>query len=177
MFRNSLLVAPMPTASTAQIMGNNESFEPYTSNIYTRAVLSGNYIIVNQHLIEELRTRNLYTKELIEQIMLNKGSVQNLKLPDDIKNIYKTAWELPQKSLLNLAIDRGPFIDQSQSLNLFVNPPQPKIIHSIHMYGWKNGLKTGSYYIRTKPILENQNYTTDASKEKNEPKDCLMCSA
>jgi ribonucleoside-diphosphate reductase alpha subunit len=175
--RNSLLVAPMPTASTAQIMGNNESFEPYTSNIYTRAVLSGNYIIVNQHLIEELRTRNLYTKELIEQIMLNKGSVQNLKLPDDIKNIYKTAWELPQKSLLNLAIDRGPFIDQSQSLNLFVNPPQPKIIHSIHMYGWKNGLKTGSYYIRTKPILENQNYTTDASKEKNEPKDCLMCSA
>jgi ribonucleoside-diphosphate reductase alpha subunit len=175
--RNSLLVAPMPTASTAQIMGNNESFEPYTSNIYTRAVLSGNYIIVNQHLVEELRSRNLYTKELIEQIMLNKGSVQNLNLPVDIKDIYKTAWELPQKSLLNLAIDRGPFIDQSQSLNLFVNPPQPKIIHSIHMYGWKNGLKTGSYYIRTKPILENQNYTTDASKEKNEPKDCLMCSS
>jgi ribonucleoside-diphosphate reductase alpha subunit len=175
--RNSLLVAPMPTASTAQIMGNNESFEPYTSNIYTRAVLSGNYIIVNQHLIEELRSRNLYTKELIEQIMLNKGSVQNLNLPSDIKSIYKTAWELPQKSLLNLAIDRGPYIDQSQSLNLFVNPPQPKIIHSIHMYGWKNGLKTGSYYIRTKPILENQNFTTDASKEKNAPKDCLMCSA
>lgn len=175
--RNSLLVAPMPTASTAQIMGNNESFEPYTSNIYTRAVLSGNYIIVNQHLIEELRSRNLYTKELIEQIMLNKGSVQNLNLPDDIKSIYKTAWEMPQKSLLNLAIDRGPYIDQSQSLNLFVNPPQPKVIHSIHMYGWKNGLKTGSYYIRTKPILENQNYTTDASKEKSTPKDCLMCSA
>ena len=175
--RNSLLVAPMPTASTAQIMGNNESFEPYTSNIYTRAVLSGNYIIVNQHLIEELRTRNLYTKELIEQIMLNKGSVQNLNLPDDIKSIYKTAWEMPQKSLLNLAIDRGPYIDQSQSLNLFVNPPQPKVIHSIHMYGWKNGLKTGSYYIRTKPILENQNYTTDASKEKSAPKECLMCSA
>jgi ribonucleoside-diphosphate reductase alpha subunit len=175
--RNSLLVAPMPTASTAQIMGNNESFEPYTSNIYTRAVLSGNYIIVNQHLIEELRTRNLYSKELIEQIMLNKGSIQSLNLPNDIKSIYKTAWEMPQKSLLNLAIDRGPYIDQSQSLNLFVNPPQPKIIHSIHMYGWKNGLKTGSYYIRTKPILENQNYTTDASKEKNAPKDCLMCSA
>lgn len=174
--RNSLLVAPMPTASTAQIMGNNESFEPYTSNIYTRAVLSGSYIIVNQHLIEELRSRNLYTKELIEQIMLNKGSVQNLNLPNDIKSIYKTAWEMPQKSLLNLAIDRGPYIDQSQSLNLFVNPPQPKIIHSIHMYGWKNGLKTGSYYIRTKPILENQNYTTDASKDTT-PKDCLMCSA
>ena len=175
--RNSLLVAPMPTASTAQIMGNNESFEPYTSNIYTRAVLSGNYIIVNQHLIEELRSRDLYSKELIEQIMLNKGSVQNLNLPNDIKSIYKTAWEMPQKSLLNLAIDRGPYIDQSQSLNLFVNPPQPKVIHSIHMYGWKNGLKTGSYYIRTKPILENQNYTTDASKEKSAPKECLMCSA
>jgi ribonucleotide reductase alpha subunit len=175
--RNCLLVAPMPTASTAQIMGNNESFEPYTSNIYTRAVLSGSYVIVNQHLIEELRARNLYNKELIEQIMLNKGSVQNLNLPNDIKSIYKTAWEMPQKSLLNLAIDRGPYIDQSQSLNLFVNPPQPKVIHSIHMYGWKNGLKTGSYYIRTKPILENQNYTTDAAKEKNGPTDCLMCSA
>tara|TARA_B110001450_G_scaffold148407_1_gene138726 strand:+ start:5165 stop:7450 length:2286 start_codon:yes stop_codon:yes gene_type:complete len=175
--RNSLLVAPMPTASTAQIMGNNESFEPYTSNLYTRAVLSGNYVIVNQHLIDELRSRNLYTKELVEQIMLNKGSVQGLNLPKDIKDIYKTAWELPQKSLLTLAIERGPFIDQSQSLNLFVNPPQPKIIHSIHMYGWKNGLKTGSYYIRTKSILENQNYTTDFSKEKQEPKDCIMCSA
>lgn len=175
--RNSLLVAPMPTASTAQIMGNNESFEPYTSNLYTRAVLSGNYIIVNQHLIDELRSRNLYTKELVEQIMLHKGSVQGLNLPKDIKDIYKTAWELPQKSLLTLAIERGPFIDQSQSLNLFVNPPQPKIIHSIHMYGWKNGLKTGSYYIRTKSILENQNYTTDFSKEKQAPKDCIMCSA
>ena len=175
--RNSLLVAPMPTASTAQIMGNNESFEPYTSNLYTRAVLSGNYIIVNQHLIDELRSRNLYTKELVEQIMLDKGSVQGLNLPKDIKDIYKTAWELPQKSLLTLAIERGPFIDQSQSLNLFVNPPQPKIIHSIHMYGWKNGLKTGSYYIRTKSILENQNYTTDFSKEKQAPKDCIMCSA
>jgi ribonucleoside-diphosphate reductase subunit M1 len=178
--RNSLLVAPMPTASTAQIMGNNESFEPYTSNIYTRSVLSGNFIIVNNHLINELRERNLFTPELIEKIMLEKGSVQNLNLPLDIKNIYKTAWELPQKSLLNMAIDRGPFIDQSQSLNLFVNPPQPKIIHSIHMYGWKNGLKTGSYYIRTKSILENQNFSTEVSKEKSskeETKECLMCSS
>ena len=176
--RNSLLLAPMPTASTAQIMGNNESFEPYTSNIYTRAVLSGNYIIVNQHLINELRECNLFSKEIIEEIMLNKGSVQKLDVPQYIKEIYKTAWELPQKSILNMAIDRGPFIDQSQSLNLFVNPPQPKIIHSIHMYGWKNGLKTGSYYIRTKSILENQNFTTEVSKESANPnKDCLMCSA
>lgn len=175
--RNSLLVAPMPTASTAQIMGNNESFEPYTSNLYTRAVLSGNYIIINQHLINELRSRNLFTKELVEKIMLNKGSIQNLSLPDDLKQIYKTSWEISQKKILDLAADRGAFICQSQSLNLFVNPPQPKIIHSILMYGWKSGLKTGSYYIRTKSILENQNFTTEVSKEnKPEPKDCLMCS-
>jgi ribonucleoside-diphosphate reductase alpha chain len=176
--RNSLLLAPMPTASTAQIMGNNESFEPYTSNIYTRAVLSGNYIIVNQHLINELRERHLFNKKIIEEIMLNKGSVQKLNIPQDIKDVYKTAWELPQKSIINMAIDRGAFICQSQSLNLFVNPPQPKIIHSIHMYGWKNGLKTGSYYIRTKSILENQNFTTEVGKESSaESKECLMCSA
>jgi ribonucleoside-diphosphate reductase alpha subunit len=181
--RNSLLIAPMPTASTAQIMGNNESFEPYTSNIYTRAVLSGNYVLLNNHLVKELRARNLFTKDIIEKIMLEKGSVQNLNLPKDIKDVYKTAWELPQKCLLNMAIDRGPFIDQSQSLNLFVNPPQQKVIHSIHMYGWKNGLKTGSYYIRTKSALENQNFSTEVSKEKNnsqldsKSKECLMCSA
>jgi ribonucleoside-diphosphate reductase alpha subunit len=181
--RNSLLIAPMPTASTAQIMGNNESFEPYTSNIYTRAVLSGNYVLLNNHLVKELRARNLFTKDIIEKIMLEKGSVQNLNLPKDIKDVYKTAWELPQKCLLNMAIDRGSFIDQSQSLNLFVNPPQQKVIHSIHMYGWKNGLKTGSYYIRTKSALENQNFSTEVSKEKNnsqldsKSKECLMCSA
>ncbi len=172
--RNSLLVAPMPTASTAQIMGNNESFEPYTSNLYTRAVLSGNYVIVNQHLVKELIERNLFTNETIEKIMLNKGSVQSLNLPSDIKDIYKTSWELQQKCILNMAIDRGAYICQSQSLNLFVNPPQPRVIHSIHMYGWKNGLKTGSYYIRTKSILETQNYSTEVEKER---KDCLMCSA
>ena len=174
---NSLLIAPMPTASTAQIMGNNESFEPYTSNLYTRAVLSGNYVIVNNHLVNELRERNLYSKELVEKIMLNKGSIQNLELPQDIKNIYKTAWELPQKSIVDMSIDRGPFICQSQSLNVFVNPPQPKIIHSIHFHGWKNGLKTGTYYIRTKSILESQNFSTETSKEIKEPKECLMCSA
>jgi ribonucleotide reductase alpha subunit len=174
--RNSLLVAPMPTASTAQIMGNNESFEPYTSNLYTRAVLSGNYVIVNQHLINELRERNLFTPELIEQIMLNKGSVQNVNIPKELKNIYKTSWELSQKCIINMAIDRGPYICQSQSLNLFVNPPQPRVIHSIHMYGWENGLKTGSYYIRTKSVLENQNFSTEFSKERDN-KECLMCSA
>lgn len=176
--RNSLLVAPMPTASTAQIMGNNESFEPYTSNLYTRAVLSGNYIIVNQHLINELRNRNLFSEELVEKIMLNKGSVMSLDLPDDIKQVYKTSWEMSQKKILEQAADRGAFICQSQSLNLFVNPPQPKVIHSILMHGWTIGLKTGSYYIRTKSVLENQNFTTDVSKEnKTDPKECLMCSA
>ena len=177
--RNSLLVAPMPTASTAQIMGNNESFEPYTSNLYTRSVLSGNYIIVNQHLVNELRNKDLFSKELIEKIMLNKGSVQSLDLPSDIKEIYKTSWEMSQKKILDLAADRGAYICQSQSLNLFVNPPQPKVIHSILMYGWKAGLKTGSYYIRTKSILENQNFTTDVSKERvsSNSKECVMCSA
>ena len=109
--------------------------------------------------------------------MLNKGSVQKLNLPDEIKARYKTAWEIPQKCILNMAIDRGAFICQSQSLNLFVNPPVPRVIHSIHFYGWENGLKTGSYYIRTKSILETQNYSTDAKKETVEPKVCLMCSA
>ena len=150
---------------------------PYTSNLYTRAVLSGNYVIVNQHLINELNERNLFTPDIIEKIMLNKGSVQNIDLPDDIKSIYKTSWELQQKCILNMAIDRGAYICQSQSLNLFVNPPVPRIIHSIHMYGWKNGLKTGSYYIRTKSILETQNYSTDADKEKQEERECTMCSA
>ena len=178
--RNSLLVAPMPTASTAQIMGNNESFEPYTSNLYTRAVLSGNYVIVNNHLINELKSRNLFSNELIEKIMLNKGSVQNLNLPNDIEQVYKTSWELSQKSIIQLAIDRGPFICQSQSLNLFVNPPTPKVIHSIHFFGWKNGLKTGSYYIRSKSILDNQNFSTEVKKESNTKtvskfSECLSC--
>lgn len=181
--RNSLLVAPMPTASTAQIMGNNESFEPYTSNLYTRAVLSGNYVIVNNHLINELKERDLFSKEIIEKIMLNKGSVQNLGLPKDIERVYKTSWELSQKCIIQLAIDRGPFICQSQSLNLFVNPPTPKVIHSIHFFGWKNGLKTGSYYIRSKSILDNQNFSTDIKTETNanatitEHRECLTCSS
>lgn len=181
--RNSLLVAPMPTASTAQIMGNNESFEPYTSNLYTRAVLSGNYVIVNNHLINELKKRNLFSNELIEKIMLNKGSVQNLNLPTDIEQVYKTSWELSQKCIIQLAIDRGPFICQSQSLNLFVNPPTPKIIHSIHYFGWKNGLKTGSYYIRSKSILDNQNFSTEIKEESNSNSksskfsECLSCSS
>ena len=145
--------------------------------MYTRAVLSGNYVIVNNHLIHELKARNLFTNELIEKIMLNKGSVQKLGLPKDIEQVYKTSWELSQKSIIQLAIDRGAFICQSQSLNLFVNPPTPKVIHSIHFYGWKNGLKTGSYYIRSKSILDNQNFSTDVKKESPAYSECLTCSA
>ncbi len=171
--RNSLLVAPMPTASTAQIMGNNESFEPYTSNLYTRNVMSGNFVIVNNHLIKELKSRNLYSKSLINELIINRGSVKNLNIPQDIKDVYKTSWEMQQKHILDMAIERGAFICQSQSLNLFVDPPKPKVLHSIHFYGWKNGLKTGSYYIRTKPPIESQRFSMEHTKEK----ECTMCSA
>ncbi len=172
--KNSLLVAPMPTASTAQIMGNNESFEPYTSNLYTRNVMSGNFVIVNNHLIKELKSRNLYSKSLVNELILNRGSVKKLNIPDDLKEIYKTSWEMKQKSILDMSIDRGPFICQSQSLNLFVDPPKPKVLHTIHFYGWKNGLKTGSYYIRTKPPIESQRFSMEHSTE--ETKECTMCS-
>ena len=176
--RNSLLVAPMPTASTAQIMGNNESFEPYTSNLYTRAVLSGNYIIINRHLINELRKNGLYNKEIVENIMLNKGSVQNLDLPDFIKEVYKTSWEMSQKRILEMAADRGAFICQSQSLNLWMEDPTYNSLTSMHFYSWEQGLKTGIYYLRRKPKHQPQQFTI-APKEQgsnnNEP--CEMCSA
>ena len=162
--RNSLLVAPMPTASTAQIMGNNESFEPYTSNLYTRRVLAGEFVVINKHLIRKLKENGLWDQGIIEQLMRNKGSVQNLDIPDNIKSIFKTAWEISQKSILDMAIDRSPYICQSQSLNLFVETADPNIINSIHFYGWKGGLKTGSYYIRTKPILNTQSFTLEPEK-------------
>ena len=189
--RNSLLVAPMPTASTAQIMGNNESFEPYTSNLYTRRVLAGEFVVINKHLIRKLKENGLWDQGIIEQLMRNKGSVQNLDIPDNIKSIFKTAWEISQKSILDMAIDRSPYICQSQSLNLFVETADPNIINSIHFYGWKGGLKTGSYYIRTKPILNTQSFTLEPEKPNVEkpnvekPKrkvvcdelSCTMCSA
>ena len=163
--RNSLLVAPMPTASTAQIMGNNESFEPFTSNLYTRRVLAGEFVLVNKHLVRELKKVDLWTETIVEQLIVSKGSVQELDIPVELKILFRTAWELPQKAIVDMAIGRGPFICQGQSLNLFVNPPNPSVINSIHFYGWKNGLKTGSYYIRTKPQLSAQNFTIDPKKE------------
>jgi ribonucleotide reductase alpha subunit len=175
--RNSLLVAPMPTASTAQIMGNNESFEPYTSNMYTRRVIAGEFVILNGHLVKRLHQENLYTRETLDNITYHRGSVQFTKLSTDAKLLFRTAWELPQKSLIEMAADRAPYICQSQSLNLFIKDANPKIIASAHMYSWKLGLKTGSYYIRTKPMTNSQSFTMDPEVQRELEKECTMCSA
>ena len=181
--RNSLLIALMPTASTAQIMGNNESFEPYTSNIYTRRVLSGEYIVLNKHLMKYLKNKNLLNKDTINSIILSGGSVQHLDIPQSIKEIFKTVWEISQKSLIEMSADRGAYVDQSQSFNVFVANADPKIINSIHLYGHSLGLKTGSYYVRTKPAFSSQHFSMDYSMEKrltsqkrNDSENCLMCS-
>ncbi|KAJ8986061.1 hypothetical protein NQ317_003354 [Molorchus minor] len=163
--RNSLLLAPMPTASTAQILGNNESVEPYTSNIYTRRVLSGEFQIVNQHLLKDLTERGLWDDAMKNQILANCGSIQNIPdIPSDLKAIYKTVWEISQKVIINMAADRGAFIDQSQSLNLHVAQPSYGVLTSIHFYGWRKGLKTGMYYLRTKPAAKPIQFTVDKSK-------------
>ncbi|RYZ46840.1 MAG: ribonucleoside-diphosphate reductase subunit alpha, partial [Sphingobacteriales bacterium] len=149
--RNSLLVAPMPTASTSQILGNNECFEPYTSNIYVRRVLSGEFVIVNKHLLKDLVELNLWTDEMKNNIMSQNGSIQKINgIPEKIKEIYKTVWEIKQRAIIDMAADRGAYICQSQSLNLFVDAPTTGKLTSMHFYGWKKGLKTGMYYLRTK---------------------------
>ncbi|QDJ95018.1 ribonucleotide reductase large subunit [Hypsugopox virus] len=168
--RNSLLLAPMPTASTAQILGNNESIEPYTSNIYTRRVLSGEFQIVNTHLLKDLCNLNLWSDELKNELILNNGSVQNLNIPEDIKQIYKTVWEIPQKIILKMSADRGAFIDQSQSLSIHISEPTYAKLTSMHFYGWSLGLKTGMYYLRTKPASQPIQFTV-CSKDKN----CISC--
>lgn len=163
--RNSLLVAPMPTASTAQILGNNESFEPYTSNIYTRRVLSGEYQIVNQHLLTDLTDRNLWNDNVKNLLIANNGSVQNIDcIPDDIKLLYKTVWEISQKTIIKMAADRAPFIDQSQSLNIHMAEPSYAKLSSMHFYCWKMGLKTGMYYLRSKPAANAIQFTVDKTK-------------
>ena len=160
--RNSLLVAPMPTASTAQILGNNECFEPYTSNIYTRRVLSGEFIIVNKHLLRDLVKLGIWDDRLKNKLMASNGSIQNIdEIPDNIKNLYKTAWEISQKVLLDMAADRGAFIDQSQSLNIFMENANFAKLTSMHFYGWKAGLKTGMYYLRTKSATDAIKFTLD----------------
>ena len=163
--RNSTLIALMPTASTAQIMGNNESFEPYTSNMYTRRVLAGEFVLINKHLIKYLKNNNLFSKETVDSIILQKGSVQGLNISKEAKEIFKTVWEISQKSLLEMSADRSPYICQSQSFNVFIEKADPKIINSVHLYGHSLGLKTGSYYIRTKPVLSTQNFSMDYLKE------------
>jgi ribonucleoside-diphosphate reductase alpha chain len=150
--RNSLLVAPMPTASTAQILGNNECFEPFTANIYKRNTLSGEYAIINKHLVEDLVNLGIWSDNIRMKLIIDNGSVQNIdEIPVDIKEVYKTVWEIKGKSILEMARDRNYFIDQSQSLNMFMAEPTVSKLSSAHFYGWKIGLKTGMYYLRTKP--------------------------
>jgi len=169
--RNSLLVSPMPTASTAQILGNNESIEPFTNNIYTRRVLSGEFQVVNPHLLRELTEINYWDDEIRQQIVQDNGSIQNLDIPADIKERYRTVWEIKQKNVLQMAADRGPFIDQSQSLNIHVAQPKYGTLTSMHFTGWKMGLKTGMYYLRTKPAAAAIKFTVDKSKVKVEEKE------
>ena len=174
--RNSLLVAPMPTASTSQILGNNECFEPYTSNIYTRRVLSGEFIVVNKHLLEDLVSLGLWNEELKQEIMRANGSIQNIDIiPDDIKELYKTVWELSMKDIIDMAKHRGYFIDQSQSLNLFVEGATMAKLTSMHFYAWKSGLKTGMYYLRTKSAVDAIKFTLDKkAKEEPVPKESIV---
>ncbi len=160
--RNSLLVAPMPTASTSQILGNNECFEPYTSNIYVRRVLSGEFVVVNKHLLKDLVDLNLWTDEMKNAIIANNGSIQKINaIPDHIKEIYKTVWEIKQRAIIDMAADRGAYICQSQSLNLFVDAPTAGKLTSMHFYGWKKGLKTGMYYLRTKAASQAVQFTVE----------------
>ncbi|XLS29436.1 ribonucleoside-diphosphate reductase subunit alpha [Flavobacteriaceae bacterium M23B6Z8] len=167
--RNSLLVAPMPTASTSQILGNNECFEPYTSNIYTRRVLSGEFIVVNKFLLEDLVRLGLWNEDLKQQLMRENGSVQNIEaIPEELKEIYKTVWELSMKDIIDMSRHRGYFIDQSQSLNLFMENANFAKLTSMHFYAWKSGLKTGMYYLRTKSAVDAIKFTLDNTK-KSEP--------
>jgi len=160
--RNSLLLAPMPTASTAQILGNNECFEPYTSNIYTRRVLAGEYIIVNKHLLKDLVALGIWNDDLKNKLIAGNGSVQNLnELPDNLKALYKTAWEISQKAIIDMSADRGAFICQSQSLNVFMENPNFGKLTSMHFYAWERGLKTGMYYLRTKAATDAIKFTVE----------------
>jgi len=164
--RNSLLVAPMPTASTAQILGNNESFEPYTQNIYVRRTLSGEFVTANRHLLKDLIRRGLWTEEVRMQLIANNGSVQALDLPADLKELYKTVWEIKQRIVLDMAADRGQYIDQSQSLNIHMIDATSAKLSSMHFHGWQLGLKTGMYYLRTKAAADAIKFTVDVDKVK-----------
>jgi len=177
---NSLLIALMPTASTSQILGNNECFEPITSNMYTRRTMAGDFIVINKYLVKDLMQLGLWNVDMKNEIIANNGSVQNIgTIPSEIKNLYKTVWEIKQKVLIDQSIDRGPFICQTQSLNLFFEEPNHNMLTSAFFHGWKNGLKTGSYYIRTRPKAQAQQFTIDPTKRTGETKYevCETCSA
>ncbi|CAO3618587.1 unnamed protein product [Cunninghamella echinulata] len=180
--RNSLLVAPMPTASTSQILGFNECFEPYTSNLYTRRVLAGEFQIVNPWLLKDLVELGIWNEDVKNRIMSDSGSVQNItNIPTQLKAIYKTVWEISQKTLIDMAADRGAFIDQSQSLNIFIGEPNFGKLTSMHFYGWKKGLKTGMYYLRTRPAVDAIKFTVDQlslkdSKKKENNEADMLCS-
>merc|ERR1712091_9927 len=161
---NSLLLAPMPTASTAQILGNNESFEPYTQNLYVRRVLSGEFVQVNRHLLKDLISRGLWSDDLRVQLVAHNGSVQHLDLPSDIKEMYKTVWEIKQRIVLDMAADRGAYIDQSQSLNIHMTDASTAKLSSMHFHGWQLGLKTGIYYLRTKAAVDAIKFTVEVDK-------------
>tara|TARA_B100000427_G_scaffold320965_1_gene320909 strand:+ start:775 stop:3021 length:2247 start_codon:yes stop_codon:yes gene_type:complete len=168
--RNSLLLAPMPTASTSQILGNNECFEPYTTNIYLRRTLAGEFVVVNKHLVNDLKERGLWSKEMKDLMVKANGSVQNIiDIPNDLKELYRTVWEMSQKTIIDMAADRGIYIDQSQSMNLFVESPTISKLSSMHMYAWKTGLKTGMYYLRSKAKARPIQFSLEA--------ECAMCSA
>lgn len=186
--RNSLLVAPMPTASTAQIMGNNEAFEPYTTNIYLRRTLAGEFVMINKHLVKDLQKLSLWNPQIKNEIIRHGGSVQQIDgIPPELKNIYRTVWEVPQKSIIDMSADRGVYIDQSQSLNIFMENPTLAKLSSMHMYGWKKGLKTGMYYLRTRAKAKAQQVTVPVENQpvslspaeacrRDNPEGCLMCS-
>jgi len=168
--RNSLLLAPMPTASTAQILGNNECFEPYTTNIYLRRTLAGEFVVVNKHLVDDLKRAGLWSKEMKDLMVKAGGSIQTIvDIPEEIKNLYKTVWEISQKCIIDMAADRGRFIDQSQSMNLFMESPTMSKLSSMHMYAWKAGLKTGMYYLRSKAKARPIQFSLEP--------DCVACSA
>jgi len=192
--RNSLLVAPMPTASTAQILGNNESTEPFTSNMYNRRVLAGEFTVVNKHLLRELTSQGLWDETVRNRIIADNGSVQNVtSIPPELREIYRTVWEIPQRAILDMAADRAPFVCQSQSLNIHIASPDSKKLTSMHFYAWQKGLKTGMYYLRTRPKADaikftvnqetlvaqkNKENNTNAPKVEEEDEEiCLSCGA
>jgi len=168
--RNSLLLAPMPTASTAQILGNNECFEPYTTNIYLRRTLAGEFVVVNKHLVRNLQQKGLWSKQMKDLMVKAGGSVQNIvDIPPDTKALFKTVWEISQKVVIDMARDRGHFIDQTQSMNLFLESPTFAKLSSMHMFAWKSGLKTGMYYLRSQPKARPIQFSLEP--------DCVACSA